>query len=203
MSEPWRAYVEKARQSLVEARAVADIRLFEAAGRAAYLATYHAAQAFILARTDKVAKTHSGVRSQFARVAKDDLRIEPGQSGEVNFLPPCGGVLRRGVAPDLESCVSTPPRRRPRDPPRLPAATIGHPEGRPSLDGLWGAGARRTVTRLTSPDCPENRTQVSLVSGPSVQAESRCRLCCGFEHRRKRIGGGRDNRGRDRLPRSR
>ena len=76
MSEPWRAYVEKARQSLVEARAVADIRLFEAAGRAAYLATYHAAQAFILARTDKVAKTHSEVRSQFARVTKDDPKIE-------------------------------------------------------------------------------------------------------------------------------
>ncbi len=190
MSEPWRAYVEKARQSLVEARAVADIRLFEAAGRAAYLAAYHAAQAFILARTDKVAKTHSGVRSQFPRVAKDDPRIEPGQSGEVNFLPPCGGGLRRGVAPDLESCVSTPPRRRPRDPPPLPVPTRG-------------AGARRTVTRLTSADCPENRTQVSLVSGPSVQAESRCRLCCGFEHRRKRLGGGRDNRGRDRLPRSR
>jgi hypothetical protein len=35
VSEPWRAYIEKARQSLDEARAVADIKLFEAAGRAA------------------------------------------------------------------------------------------------------------------------------------------------------------------------
>ena len=76
MSEPWRAYIKKARQSLDEARAVADIKLFEAAGRAAYLAAYHAAQALILARTDKVAKTHSGVRSKFSRIAKDDLRIE-------------------------------------------------------------------------------------------------------------------------------
>jgi uncharacterized protein (UPF0332 family) len=76
VSEPWRAYIEKARQSRVEARTVADVGLFEAAGRAAYLAVYHAAQAFILARTDKVAKTHSGVRSQFARVAKDDPKIE-------------------------------------------------------------------------------------------------------------------------------
>lgn len=76
MSESWRAYIEKARQSLVEAHAVADIKFFEAAGRAAYLAAYHAAQAFILARTNKVAKTHSGVRSQFARVAKDDPKIE-------------------------------------------------------------------------------------------------------------------------------
>jgi uncharacterized protein (UPF0332 family) len=76
VSEPWRAYIEKARRSLDEARAVADIKLFEAAGRSAYLAAYHAVQALILARTDKVAKTHSGVRSEFSRVAKDDPRIE-------------------------------------------------------------------------------------------------------------------------------
>jgi len=55
---------------------VAGIGFFEAAGRAAYLAAYHTAQAFILTRTDKVAKTHSGVRSEFARIAKDDPRIE-------------------------------------------------------------------------------------------------------------------------------
>jgi uncharacterized protein (UPF0332 family) len=36
----------------------------------------HAAPAYILSRTDKVAKTHSGVRSEFARVAKDDPRVE-------------------------------------------------------------------------------------------------------------------------------
>src|SRR5208282_1121542 len=35
-----------------------------------------------------------------------------------------------------------------------PRPHIGRPEGRPSLDGLWGAGARRTVARFTSPDCP-------------------------------------------------
>jgi uncharacterized protein (UPF0332 family) len=66
-----KAYLEKARQSLFEAAAVARIGLFEAAGRAGYLATYHAAQALILARTSKVAKTHSGVRSEFARLVKD------------------------------------------------------------------------------------------------------------------------------------
>jgi uncharacterized protein (UPF0332 family) len=52
------------------------IELAEAAGRAAYLTAYHAAQAFIFARTDKIAKTHSGVRSEFARLAKDDPRID-------------------------------------------------------------------------------------------------------------------------------
>ncbi len=75
MSDSPQAYLEKARRSLEEAHAVARIELFEAAGRAAYLAAYHAAQAVILARTDKVAKTHSGVRSEFARLAKDDPRL--------------------------------------------------------------------------------------------------------------------------------
>ena len=39
------AYLAKARQSLKEARVVAANDLPEAAGRAAYLAAYHAAQA--------------------------------------------------------------------------------------------------------------------------------------------------------------
>lgn len=70
------AYLEKARQALHEARAVLAIGLMEAAGRAAYLAAYHAAQAFILDRTGKVAKTHSGVRSEFARLAKEEPQID-------------------------------------------------------------------------------------------------------------------------------
>jgi uncharacterized protein (UPF0332 family) len=69
-------YLKKARQALEEARAVALIGLCEPAGRAAYLAAYHAAQAYIVAQTGKIAKTHSGVRSEFARLAKDDPRID-------------------------------------------------------------------------------------------------------------------------------
>jgi len=70
------AYLAKARQALKEARAVADIGLPEAAGRAAYLAAYHAAQAFIFARASRIAKTHSGVRSEFARLTKEDPEID-------------------------------------------------------------------------------------------------------------------------------
>jgi uncharacterized protein (UPF0332 family) len=46
---------------------------YAAAGRAAYLAAFHAAQAIIMLRTNKVAKTHAGVRSEFARIARDEL----------------------------------------------------------------------------------------------------------------------------------
>lgn len=69
-------YLDKARRALKEGHAVAGIELAEAAGRAAYLAAFHAAQAFIFDRTGRIAKTRSGVRSEFARLAKDEPRID-------------------------------------------------------------------------------------------------------------------------------
>ena len=71
-------YLDKARQALKEAHAVAGIELAEAAGRAAYLAAFHAAQALIFERNAKVPKTHRGVHAQFSRLAKDtpELGVE-------------------------------------------------------------------------------------------------------------------------------
>ena len=65
-------YLDKARQALNEARAVAAIGLAEAAGRAAYLAAFHAAQALIFERTARVPKTHRGVHAQFARLSNEE-----------------------------------------------------------------------------------------------------------------------------------
>lgn len=70
------AYLAKAGQFLEEARIVAVSGLIDAAGRAAYLAAYHAAQAYIFDSTGRATKSHNGVRSEFARLAKDDSRIE-------------------------------------------------------------------------------------------------------------------------------
>jgi len=64
-------YLDKARQALEEVRAVVGIELAEAAGRAAYLAAFHAAQALIFERSHKVPRTHRGVHAQFSRLAKD------------------------------------------------------------------------------------------------------------------------------------
>lgn len=64
------AYIAKARQSLREAGVLAQNNLADAAGRAAYLAAYHAAQAFVFDVSGKAAKTHSGVRSEFVRLAR-------------------------------------------------------------------------------------------------------------------------------------
>jgi len=68
-------YLDKARRALNEARAVAGIELPEAAGRAAYLAAFHAAQALIFERIGNVPKTHHGVHAQFSRLARNEPRI--------------------------------------------------------------------------------------------------------------------------------
>lgn len=48
----------------------------EAAGRTAYLAGFHAAQALISARTGRAVKTHSGVRTEFHRLIRGDTRFD-------------------------------------------------------------------------------------------------------------------------------
>ena len=69
-------YLDKARRSFAHARAIIAIELGEDAGRAAYLGAFHAAQAFIFERTNKVAKTHRGVHGQFLKLVKDEPRID-------------------------------------------------------------------------------------------------------------------------------
>lgn len=68
-------FLEKAREC------IADAMLYQAivpriAGREAYLAAFHAAEALLYERTRKIAKTHRGLRAQFARIAKDEPRID-------------------------------------------------------------------------------------------------------------------------------
>ncbi len=64
-------YLDKARADLNDARTIIGLPLPIVAARSAYYAAFHAAEAFIIERTGKVAKTHSGVRSEFARLLKD------------------------------------------------------------------------------------------------------------------------------------
>jgi uncharacterized protein (UPF0332 family) len=68
-------YLDKARQALKEARATAGIGLAEAAGRAAYLAVFHAAQALMFERDAKVPKTHRSVHARFSRLARNESTI--------------------------------------------------------------------------------------------------------------------------------
>lgn len=70
------AFLEKARALLGQADVMLDVRLSDAAGRTAYLAGLHAAQALIFERTGKVAKRHRGVQSQLHLLTKDDPHFD-------------------------------------------------------------------------------------------------------------------------------
>jgi len=70
-------YLGKARQCLDEAKQIAAMMpLHHIVAREAYLAAYHAAEAYIFERTGKTAKTHRGLRSEFSRLARGEPRID-------------------------------------------------------------------------------------------------------------------------------
>src|SRR5262249_5943959 len=52
------------------------VALGEDAGRNAYMAGFHAAQALIYERTGKVSKTHHGVHAQFDALARSEPTID-------------------------------------------------------------------------------------------------------------------------------
>jgi uncharacterized protein (UPF0332 family) len=67
----------KARRCLDRANNIAALPEPEVAAREAYLAAYHAAQAYIFERTGKDVKTHRGLRATFSRLARNEPRIAP------------------------------------------------------------------------------------------------------------------------------
>jgi uncharacterized protein (UPF0332 family) len=68
-------FLDKARECLADAR-MYQVLVPRIAGREAYLSVYHAAAALVHDRTGKVAKTHRGVRSEFARLTRGDPRVD-------------------------------------------------------------------------------------------------------------------------------
>jgi uncharacterized protein (UPF0332 family) len=69
------SHLMKARENIEFARYALAGEYTDEAGRSAYMAAYHAALAFIVTNTAKSPKTHSGVRSEFARLAHQEPRI--------------------------------------------------------------------------------------------------------------------------------
>jgi uncharacterized protein (UPF0332 family) len=65
------AELETARGDLSDAKKLAEIGLTKISARSAYYAAFHAAEAFIFERINKAVKTHSGVRTELARLLKD------------------------------------------------------------------------------------------------------------------------------------
>ena len=70
-----RALIENARNMLARGQRMLEADLHEDAGRAAYLAAFHAAQALIYEREHRSLKTHQGVQSEFARLIKAELTV--------------------------------------------------------------------------------------------------------------------------------
>jgi uncharacterized protein (UPF0332 family) len=68
-------YLGKARHCLAGARRIAAAEVTDVAAREAYLAVFHAAEAYIFERTGKAVKTLRGIRSQLNRLAQQEPRI--------------------------------------------------------------------------------------------------------------------------------
>jgi uncharacterized protein (UPF0332 family) len=69
------SFLQKARRCLTNANTILAIPIPDVAAREAYLAGYHAAEAFIFEHTGKAAKTHKGLRSEFARLTRTDMAL--------------------------------------------------------------------------------------------------------------------------------
>lgn len=69
-------FLAKAGKLLGDADIMLNVGLNEAAGRTAYLAGFHVAQALIFERLGKVLKTHNGVQAEFLHLTKGDPRVD-------------------------------------------------------------------------------------------------------------------------------
>lgn len=77
MTPESREHLDKAREYLAKSSTFLSLDYPDEAGRAAYLAAFHAAQALISERTGRIARKHAGVRSQFNLLTRDDPRVDP------------------------------------------------------------------------------------------------------------------------------
>ena len=68
-------HIRKARRQLASGRHALAGDFTDSAGRDAYLAAFQAALAYIVEKTGQEPKTHSGTRSEFARLAREEARI--------------------------------------------------------------------------------------------------------------------------------
>ena len=68
-------FLAKANKLLEHAATMLSVGLGEDAGRNAYLAGFHAAQAFLFDSTGKTFKSHRGVQKEFLHLTKDDRRF--------------------------------------------------------------------------------------------------------------------------------
>jgi uncharacterized protein (UPF0332 family) len=104
------SFLYKAREFLAKARDMLE-HWPDEAGRASYLAAFHAAQALIFERIGNVAKTRAGVRTQFGRLVKDDARCDKdlrsflGRAYNFKAVADYETGPEAGIAPDLAAAA--------------------------------------------------------------------------------------------------
>lgn len=69
-------FLAKARELIHRAPALLAQDFTDEAGRAAYFAGFHAAQALIFERTGRSSKTHIGVQAEFARLVRGEPIVD-------------------------------------------------------------------------------------------------------------------------------
>ncbi len=84
------------------------------AAREAYLSACHAAEALIHDRTGKIAKTHRGVRAEFVRLTRDDVRFDRAlfeflaQAYELKVIADYGTGSEAVITPDTaQAAIAT------------------------------------------------------------------------------------------------
>lgn len=70
-------YLEVAHQHIAKERGfLAILHYPDEAARAAYLAGFNAAQALVITRNGRIAKTHRGLRTVFSQLAQNEARLD-------------------------------------------------------------------------------------------------------------------------------
>jgi uncharacterized protein (UPF0332 family) len=62
----------KAREALADAKTIEVTSVYRVAAREAYVAAFHATEAYVFERVGRVAKTHRGLRTLFSQASKGD-----------------------------------------------------------------------------------------------------------------------------------
>ncbi len=75
MKAPTSAFLDKARELLAQAETIYGVGLYEPAGRTAYLAGFHAAQALLFETSECSFKTHDGVNRELHRLLRNEPRV--------------------------------------------------------------------------------------------------------------------------------
>jgi len=97
-----RYFLEKARKLLLEADFMLRAEHYDAAGRAAYLAGLHAAQALIFERNGRSVKTHRGVQIELNKLLRDTPHIDSELREFLSFTYDLKSIADYEVGPGSE-----------------------------------------------------------------------------------------------------